>query len=274
MNMSEQSQPGSEASRVEAADMAALIKRIREFMDEKTGLLQAHENALSFGELESNFGFAEKGKGRPEVILSEDVFVELGHPSTASRSIVLITYDPDIIRHGRVSVAGPDLEDMPPQSRGPFAQVVMLAVDKNHVPDPFDLENTQYLMHRLPGYMVRSVPGRLWVRIGREQQAGGLNLHVIGSALADAYVRDFPGVIGVETLFVTSSDEDVQALDQVGAEARILSGQHKKLALGVDGSVECTELDCDTCDQKPVCDNLRDVVVKRRKQRKAGRSAK
>jgi hypothetical protein len=66
-------------------------------------------------------------------------------------------------------------------------------------------------------------------------------------------------------VFVTSSNDDVQALAQIATEAGILAGRHKKLVLGVDGDVECFELNCKTCDEKPVCDSLRDIVIKRRK---------
>ncbi len=253
---------------VEAADMAPLITRVREYLSEHSASLQKHALAVPIPALTGEFGFAAKNQGKPEVILSEDVYAELGHPATASRAMVLTTYDPDLVEHGRISLVGPDLAAMKPGVRGPFAQVVMVALDRQHMPDPFDLENTQYLMHRLPGYMVRSVPGRLWVRVGKKQQAAGLNLHVVGSALAQAFSDDFDGVLKAEVVFITSNNEDVAALEQVAAEAKILSGQHKKLALGVDGSIECSELNCEECDEKPVCDNLRDVVVQRRKLKK------
>jgi hypothetical protein len=60
----------------------------------------------------------------------------------------------------------------------------------------------------------------------------------------------------------------VEALSQVSTEAAILSGRHKKLVLGVDGEVECRELNCETCDEKPVCDGLRDIVIKRRREKR------
>ena len=90
----------------------------------------------------------------------------------------------------------------------------------------------------------------------------------VGSALIAAYTHDFEGVEGVEVVFVTSSSADVEALSQISTEASILAGRHKKLVLGVDGEVECRELNCETCDEQPVCDSLRDIVIKRRSRRK------
>ncbi len=250
------------------ADMAPLVRRAREFAAARQARSVTRDEPLAPAELTRRFGFAATGRGKPEVVLSEDVFVELGHPSEASLSTILATFDPGLVQHGRVTLVGPDLPSMPRGQRPSFAQVLILAVDHNDLPDPFSLENAQYLMHRLPGYMVRSVPGRLWVRVSDKGRAAGLDLFAVGSALISAFTSGFSGVKKAEVLFVTSFRDDVEALSEIAVEAAILSGKHKKLTLGLDGSVECTELNCDSCEEKPVCDSLRDVVVKRREERR------
>jgi CO dehydrogenase/acetyl-CoA synthase beta subunit len=252
------------------ADMAPLVAAVRRFLAQRESAVKVSQ-ALSKEELESRFNLAARKKGRPEVILSEDVFVELGHPQTASRSAVLVTYEKNLVQDGRISLVGPDLPQMAQGEKHPLAQFVLLYAEPDMAADPFDLDNAQYLMHRLPGYMVRSVPGRLWARISRQGKAKGLSLSVLGGALVAAYKDDFPGVLGAEIVFVTSSQEAVKELEPVAVEASIFSGQHKKLVLGIDGSVECTELNCETCDEKPVCDTLRDVVVERKKSARKAR---
>jgi len=250
------------------ADMAPLVSRMRRFLaerDQRTALLAA---PLDPGALVRRFGFAGRKKGTPEVILSEDVFVELGHPRLESESIVLITFSPGLVKRDAIFLIGPDLDQMSQGEQRSFAQVVLLAVDPENIPDPFDIENTQYLMHRLPGYMVRSMPGRLWARVSKKGRASGLTFHTVGCALLAAYIGDFAGVLAAEVVFVTSNREDVRALEQIRVEANILSGKHKKLVLGLDGEIECTQLNCDSCEEKPVCDNLRDIVIKRRDRRR------
>lgn len=244
--------------------MAPLIARVRAFLADRRDPAETCMAPCDLSALAGRFGFAGKREGKAEVILSEETAVELGHPSTASLSIVLISYQTDRVEHGRISIVGPDLDRIEGSAHRPFAQVVMLAVRRDRVPDPFEVDNAQYLMHRLPGYMVRSVPGRLWARIGKKGRAAGLTLKIVGSALIAAYAGDFDGVERAEVLFVTSSRDDVKGLAQIAAEAEILAGRHKKLALGVDGEVECTDLDCESCEEQPVCDNLRDIVIKRR----------
>lgn len=246
------------------ADMAPLMGRMREFLTDRQGRITSFTEPFDFSTLSQKFGLAERKKGLPEVILAEDVAIELGHPSTASQSIILITFQQELIQHGLISVVGPDFDEMGNSDRHPFAQVVMLVVRPGGVPDPFEMENTQFLTNRLPGYMVRSVPGRLWVRISKHGRASGLTLKTIGSSLISAYSKDFEGIEGAEIVFVTSSKDDVEALSQVAVEANILSGRHKKLILGMDGEIKCTDLDCEDCEEKPVCDGLRDIVIKRR----------
>ena len=248
------------------ADMAPLVGRVREFLEGRTDRTVSSDAPYDLSALSGRFGFSEKRKGSPEVILGEDVAVELGHPSTASQVIVLLCHEADLVRNGRISIVGPDLDEMEGGGRHPFAQVVMLAVKPGQTPDPFEIDNTQYLMHRLAGYMVRSVPGMLWVRVSKGGRAAGLTLETVGSALIAAYTYDFEEVEGAEVVFVTSSPSDVEALSLISTEANILAGRHKKLALGVDGEVECQELNCESCDEQEVCDSLRDIVIKRRKK--------
>ena len=256
------------------ADMASLVRRVRLLFENRGSEISSAPNPVDEETLRRVFLFREKKQGGAEVILADETARELGHPSTASRALLLVTFDSDLVHHGRVSLLGPDLDAMQNGKRYPLAQITLLAVRPRQVPDPFEIENAQFLMNRLPGYMVRSVPGKLWVRISRQGRARGLTLQTVGSALIAAYSRDYPGVEKVEVLFVTSTREDVEALDPVAAEAGILFGRHKKLVLGLDGEVECTELNCETCEEKPVCDNLRDVVIKRRLTRREAQPGK
>lgn len=251
--------------RARLGDMAPLIRRVREYLSERSERSVSFDAPWSAAELADRFGFvAGRRKGNPEVILAEDTAVELGHPSTASLSAVLVTWDPGLVRPGRITLVGPDLDGPPGPGSRPFGQVSMLAVKPGSVPDPFALDSAQYLLHKLPGYAVRSVPGKLWVRVSRKGRQAGLTLRVVGAALVAAYTGDFDEVEAAEVVFVTSSASDVEALSEVAVEARILSGRHKKLFLGADGEIECRELACDTCEEKPVCDNLRDIVIQRR----------
>jgi hypothetical protein len=247
-------------------EMAPLLKRVRTYLEERRDRLVVFSGPEKPAQLHEKFGFSSREKGLREVILAGDVAVELGHPTTASQAIILLTHQPDLICHERISLLGPDFPGMLASRRYAFAQIVMLSLKPGSMPDPFQLGNTQYLMHRLPGYMVRSVPGRLWARVSKKGLADKLSLKVVGSALIAAYLENFSEVAGVEVVFVTESPAEVTALDQLALEADILAGHHRKLVLGLNGELECFDLNCQTCNEKPICDSLRDIVVKKRKE--------
>ena len=250
----------------DVADMAALVDRVRELVvAARCRVRVLCEGRFDRDEFARQSGFVLDRRGTPEVILGPATALELGHPSVPSCSAVLLTEQREQVVHGRVSCLGPELDAMAPGERRPFAQLVLLGLAPGARPDPFDLENAQYLTNRLPGHMVRSVPGRLWVRIGKAALAGGLDLQTVGRALVAAYEADFEDVLAVEVLFVTESARAVEALAPLTAEAAVLAGRHKKLVLSPDGDIECTELNCETCEEKPVCDNIRDVARRRRR---------
>jgi CO dehydrogenase/acetyl-CoA synthase beta subunit len=257
----------NERTSVTFSDMSALIARVREFIDSVGDAAQYYRAADDPAELSERYGFIEHGRGETQVIVADEVFAELGHPAKASQSMTLLSYERDAVEDGRITVVGPDLDRIEQGAKLDYAQVMILAIKEGAMPDPFDLERTQYLTDRLPGYMVRAMPGRLWVRIGKQGKRNGLDLATIGAALIAAYRLDFEEVVAAETILVTSSAEDVRRLEPIALEAEILAGQHKKLVLGIDGDIECSALDCEVCDEKPVCDNLRDVVIKRREKR-------
>ena len=69
-----------------------------------------------------------------------------------------------------------------------------------------------------------------------------------------------------EVVFVTSCKEDVDQLDAIADDVREFSGELRKLIRQQDGTYDCTEYDCDSCDDKPTCDSVRDWIKVRRKK--------
>ena len=250
------------------AEMQSQIHWLRNFLDENAGKVATVDPCLGPEALRERFGFRNRGEGRPELILGNHLAAELGYPRAVSHSILLTTYRDNLVRPCAVHCLGPDIDRLPEEETyHNFVQIVLLQLDPRRVVEPYALEQALLLVHRLPGVMVRSVPGRVWLRFGRDAVERGMNLSVFGSALHAALVEDFPAVVACESVFITSGHAEVEALRVLAAEAEILRGRHRKLSLGEDGEAECRELNCDTCEEKPVCDNLREIRIKRRRTR-------
>ena len=214
-------------------------------------------------------GLRERKSGRATIVPADECAIELGAPNTASVNMVLWTTEAGLVRDGEIRLMGPDMVRSGKVS-WPYAQVVLIALRNSALGgiDPFLLESEQYLSNRLPGFMVRTLPGRLWARISHEAIASGMDFARLGCALIAAYRDDFPEVSAVEVIFVTGDDDHVKALESVGAEAHIILKKNKKLMLVGDGEYECSELNCDDCEEQETCDEIRDIVILRRKRKK------
>jgi CO dehydrogenase/acetyl-CoA synthase beta subunit len=193
------------------------------------------------------------------IIVKEDTFVELGNPSLASSSFVVWNDDLSAVVDGRITCIGPDIQQSGGQSL-PFGQVMIVGgaeLEQEHYPE---LERTQYTSDRIEGYMLRSVPRRVWSRVSKEAAAKGFSFETLGRALMSVFREKHPLLEATEVVFVTSSKEDVDQLDGIAADVRKFSGELRKLVRQQDASYDCTEYDCDSCDDKPVCDSVRDWI--------------
>ena len=200
---------------------------------------------------------------RASVILKEDTFVELGNPSVASSAFVIWSDDLSVVEDGRVTVIGPDIQESEGQSL-PFAQVIIVGGTGIKEEDYLDLERTQFASDQIEGYMLRSVPRRVWSRVSREAAAKGFAFETLGRALMAIFREKHPLIESTEVVFVTSGKEDVERLDEIAAGVRKFSGEVRKLVKQDDGTYECTEYNCSTCDNQEVCYAVREWIVLRR----------
>jgi len=238
-------------------EMAPLFQAARDYLRERP---HTRLESVDLAELRERFGLRQVGV--PEVVTRAELAAELGHPATASRVVLLTTRRPELVHRGAITLVGPDIPRFRLGERRPLGLVVLTALVGQV--DLHQLERARILGHRLPGWSVRAMPQRLWVRISRAGR--GLCAEAVGSALVGVH-EEVPGVAAAEVVLITSSDADVEALEPLAIHAEVALGRHRKLALAGDGSVECEDQACDVCDDKPVCDELREVVRIRRARR-------
>ena len=197
------------------------------------------------------------------IVLKEDTFVELGNPSAGSCSFVVWNDELSAVADGRITCIGPDIQQREGGSL-PFGQVMIVSgaeLREEHYPE---LERTQYTSDQIEGYMLRSVPRRVWGRVSRDAAARGFCLETLGRALMCVFRRKNPLLQATEVVFVTSCKEDVDQLDGIAEDVRRFSGEVKKLVRQQDGTYDCAEYDCESCDDKPVCESVRDWIKLRR----------
>lgn len=199
------------------------------------------------------------------ILLRSDTFIELGSPEVGSCAFVVWTDGASRVTDGRITLVGPDIPEAPGASL-PFGQVLLLAGDGLGAQDHPALERAQHVADQVEGYMVRSSSESMWGRVSNDAAAKGFRFETLGTCLMSLTKAAVAGVQSVEVLFVTSGKEDLQPLQSIAsriheAGREILREQWK--AKGYD--LDC-DFDCGSCHDQQVCDDIREVIVERRKR--------
>ncbi|MFX0136672.1 MAG: hypothetical protein ACFFDN_23745 [Candidatus Hodarchaeota archaeon] len=204
------------------------------------------------------------GPGAGEnILLKEDTFVELGSPQTASCAFIILINFPHLMDDGKITLIGPDILDADGKALN-FGQVLLIG--GAHITDEQykSLERAQFVGDQIEGFMIRTVPQKLWCRISKNVVRKGISFENIGRAYMHIFKTKFPLIEKMETIFVTSSREDVQDLEQIAKKVR---GKYSKLfqkemkeRLEKIRSDCDNEWECDTCPDKPTCDEIEDMV--------------
>jgi hypothetical protein len=187
----------------------------------------------------------------PQVVLRQETGLELGNPSVASGWGLMIV-GAEQVRHGRVTLVGPEFREAPPPGY-PFALLVLAG---GACADPHELyrEVRQAVDGvRLEGLTMRRLPSQqcVWCRISRSALARGFNAALLGSAVVEAACA-VDAAEAAEVLMVTGDRERVMALlpvaERAGQVASVLGRINDRLLF-----------DCDGCDLKPVCDSVSEL---------------
>ena len=202
------------------------------------------------------------------LILRPDTFAELGSPDAGSAAFPVWTRDASQLSDGRITLIGPRIRESEGASL-PFGQVLMIGGAELGDEEHEALEQNQYVADQIEGYMIRSTPGRMWSRVGKDAARRGFDFDVLGQALMLLFKSAIPKIEAMEVLFVTSGKEDLQQLNGIAEQVRTIGtliARNAWLARGYD-ILECTlGVDCRSCSDKPTCDDIRDVVKIRKKK--------
>jgi len=201
----------------------------------------------------------------PGIILRSDTFLELGNPTAGSCAAFLWTDRPSLIRDGRITLFGPDVQESAEASL-PFGQILMAGGKGLEQEDHENLQQAQHVADQIEGYMVRSASQNLWSRISRDAVVKGFDFETLGRALMKLLKTGAPAVSAVEVLFVTTSKEDVKRLDGIVAGVKEIGRNILKETWKARGyDLDC-DFNCGSCNDQEVCDDIRDVIVARREK--------
>ncbi|MBW1686820.1 MAG: hypothetical protein JRS35_17350 [Deltaproteobacteria bacterium] len=224
------------------------IAWLRSYIESKRTQRRAVRLLNSWREDQRRPDFSEKE--RATIVLNEDTWLELGNPNTISTALALVTQNIGLISDGAITLIGPDI----PEARGslPFAQILLIASDKLQDEDYRKVSSLQYELE-LKGYMIKTVPSSLtiWSRVSKDSAAEGFCFEVLGRAIIESYKAKFD-IPSIEIVFVTSSREDVEELDDPRQKV-------KRIVRAMNKMMEEMSFDCSSCEYLDVCGDVRQL---------------
>ncbi len=207
------------------------------------------------------------------IVFKEDTAVELGDPADGSAHFLLCTRRRNLICDGRITLIGPCLREAREGSL-PFGQVLLAGDGGLEEKHRRELQRIQLSSLDIEGYMVRSTPRRLWSRVSRAALEQGFSFNVLGGILMAACRRKVLPGLAVEILFVTSNRADVEELEVFGSAVRAQEAGRRADGGAAGKREDCAGENCDQCEDQDVCDNIKGILVlRRRKERTKGESA-
>jgi CO dehydrogenase/acetyl-CoA synthase beta subunit len=248
------------------------IKKISQYVEDmkaKNRRITVFDAPSTFIRLKEGLPFKVGPDANPGIILRQDTYVELGNPEAGSCAIMLSTDNTSLIRDGRITLIGPDI----PESEGkslPFGQVLIFGGvgldDKEHE----SLQQHGFVSDSIEGYMIRSLPQNVWSRVSKDAAGKGFDFECLGKALMSVYKSCNQKIETMEIVFLTSGKDDVKLLDELSAQVQKISREIVKENWKIKGyDIDC-EFDCSSCADKPVCDDIREVLKEKRRKKLLG----
>ena len=253
------------------------MKELRVFLDGKTKDLsdQVQETMLDseIKTLKKSMKFKLGIDSAENLILKEDTWVELGSPRSASVSIILPVTDSSKLNAGKMTLIGPDI----PESRDEeldFGLIILLGGSKVNMDKYKKYQRTVNISNRLEGFLVRSVPRKLWCRVGINSARNGFKFQDLSKALMITYLEKFPEIQAMEIYILTSQQADVRLLEKVGARIHselskpYVAELFEKYEKEIKRREDCDfEWECNACVYTEVCDEIEDMIKRMRKYR-------
>ena len=207
------------------------------------------------------------GAGNRDIILMPDLAVEFGSPGTASVSFGVWTGDDALVNDEQITLIGPDVAETS-KKQNPLGKIVITGVQGFDETNAFQRNREIYLKKfdlALKGHMLRSASHYMaeWHRLSQTAVTDGFSFGHLGSALIREY-KTLAYVTSVEVIFVTSSDEDVTELYDLGKRStRIIQAMSKMVN---EMAVNCADCEYqDLCQDAGELRRLREELAKKKR---------
>ncbi len=189
-----------------------------------------------------------------EIIMRSDMAYELGGGTLPAVGVTCATDNTELINQDEIMLYGPDLHEIKKDES--YARIAVVLVDDELLGTGDRMYNsirkTEYVRFHVnaKGYMVRvsSGAGREPVRVSKQAVKQGISFSDIGQLYLKEYHK-LPWVKAVKIIFITDPAADYKAL-------QAFQKHQEEITKTIDHALKDLKMDCHTCAQKPICDEV------------------
>jgi len=194
---------------------------------------------------------------KKEIILTQNVGRELGHPQNTS--LAFIVWTTTSVEKDQITLIGKDIPEAS-DTHMDFGKVILLTVagfDTDNTYDRYQELDLLRFKLNVHGYMMRAASQQMreWSRISQDALKQGLSLFDLGSAWIDLYGQ-LPYVTDVEVLLSTDHTfiKQLNPISQhVFQYVRAMMKMHEEVSL-----------DCSSCEYQTVCNDVQSLRTMRK----------
>ena len=179
-----------------------------------------------------------------ERVRKEDTFAEAGGQRSTAFELIR-TRDASEVEDGKVTVIGPDLDDIEEGSRIPLGIVVDVSGRKMQSDFEAVIERQfHHLMNFAEGVLHMGQRDLIWIRISKKAKESGLSLRHLGDILHAKILDEFDAIVDkVEVTIYTDQDK----VDEMLAKARISYAARDERMAGLNDDTADVFYSCSLC---------------------------
>ncbi|MBN2157674.1 MAG: hypothetical protein JW776_16625 [Candidatus Lokiarchaeota archaeon] len=206
------------------------------------------------------------------VLLEENVGMELGSRERPIIKTFLSLEDPSGIHNLRITVIGQDISDIPLR-RCDFGFLMLMGGNTISNSDIQKIQRISVLSHSVEGFFEKRIGRLSWYQISSDLVESGLSLFHIGSTLIHLVKMEFQSrITAIEILMAVDVDILLAYFKKLHDISRVESIKQfqQKIKEIQKLRPDCDlEAECNICDNRAICDQIRDMIAKRNKIRRA-----
>ncbi len=239
------------------------VKMLAETLEKEGVAARRYQAPLGIEKDEDSLG----GEDRRRIIGAGNTVLELGHPSTPSICLGMITQTDDPVLDNGVTVLGSELHDLVP-GRYPFALIVLAGVVEANESSRRALSRKLSACDRLVGVTARVALDKIWIRVSQEALDHDITLGTIGRQLVFEILKDRDTFTKAHVILIAAGANHIERLRPT--VERAAEEKRSRYRTEIKEIGECTSgLDCKECPENEVCQVLKDAVAVTRKKKQA-----